>query len=296
MEIKDNMSQLHKCGTIALLGEPNAGKSSLINAIVGCQVAITAPMAGTTRDAIRGILNTKHSQLIFIDTPGMQRATNLLEQKMNRMISGAVKTADVICFVFDVNNIKQKTLNKLANYKDFGVPVIVVVTKTDSASPAKLFQVLDQLKEFSFVKEFVPVSSHKKNGIDTLIECLEKYLPEGESIYDESMYTDSSEKVMAAETIREAIINQLRDEVPTGVKVVITKFEIEQRTVNIDADIVCDKPNHKKIIIGNKGNLIRAIGVKARQNLEKLLGRHVMLHTYVIVREGWRDQSKWLQD
>ncbi len=290
------MSNTHKCGTVALLGEPNAGKSSLVNALVGCQVAITAPMAGTTRDAIRGILNTNQAQIIFVDTPGMQRATNLLEHKMNRMISGAVKSADVICFVLDVNHVTQKNLTKLANYEDFGVPVIVVVSKIDSAKQAKLFQVLDQLKDFHFVKEFVPVSAHKKIGLKTLIECLEKYLPDGNSVYDDTMYTDSSIRTMAAETIREAIINKLHDEVPTGVKVVITKFETEQRTVNIDADIICDKPNHKKIIIGNQGNLIRAIGVTARQKLEKLLGQHVMLHTYVLVREGWRDQTNWVQD
>ncbi len=290
------MSKTHKCGTVALLGEPNAGKSSLVNALVGCQVAITAPMAGTTRDAIRGILNTDQAQIIFIDTPGMQRATNLLEHKMNRMISGAVKTADVICFVLDVNHVTQKNLTKLANYEDFGVPVIVVVSKIDSAPQAKLFQVLDQIKGYQFVKEFVPVSSRKKIGLKTLIDCLEKYLPDGDSVYDETMYTDSSERTMAAEAIREAIINKLHDEVPTGVKVVITKFETEQRTVNIDADIICDKPNHKKIIIGNQGRLIRSIGVDARQKLEKLLGQHVMLHTYVLVREGWRDQTTWVQD
>ncbi len=290
------MNKIHKCGSVALLGEPNAGKSSLINALVGCKVAITTPMAGTTRDAIRGILNTKQSQIIFVDTPGMQRATNLLEHKMNRVISGAVKSADVICFVLDVGHLTQKALVKLSNYENFGVPVIVVVSKIDSVQPAKLFQVLDQLKNYQFVKEFVPVSSIKKIGIETLITCLEKYLPEGEPIYDEAIYTDSSERTMAAETIREAIINQLRDEVPTGVKVVITKFENGQRTINIDADIICDKPNHKRIIIGNQGKLIHAIGVNARQQLEKLLGQHVILHTFVIVRPGWRDQTSWLQD
>ena len=290
------MSMKHKCGTVALLGEPNAGKSSLVNALVGCQVAITAPVAGTTRDAIRGILNTNQSQIIFIDTPGMQKATNLLEHKMNRMISGAVKMADVICFVLDVNRVSKKTLNKLANYQDFGVPVVVVISKIDSTTQIKLFQLLDQLKTFSFVKEFVPLSAHKKIGLKTLVECLEKYLPEGEAIYDDALYTDTSTRAMAAETIREAIINQLHDEIPTGVKVVITKYETEGRTVKIDADIICDKPNHKKIIIGNRGKLIRAIGIKARQNLEKLLGQHVMLKTYVLVREGWRDQATMLQD
>ena len=288
--------KLHKCGTVALLGEPNAGKSSLVNALIGCQVSITAPMAGTTRDAIRGILNTEHAQIIFVDTPGMQRATNLLEHKMNRMISGAVKTADVICFVLDVNHVTPKNLQKLANYETFGVPVIVVVSKIDAVSPAKLFQVLDQIKTYKFVKEFVPISALKKNGLDVLVECLEKYLPEGAAIYDDTMFTDSTERAMSAEIIREAIINQLRDEVPAGVKVVITKYTLAQRTIEIDADIICDKPNHKKIIIGNQGRLIRQIGITARQKLEKMLGKHVKLQTYVIVREGWRDQAQWVKD
>ena len=288
--------KLHKCGTVALLGEPNAGKSSLVNALIGCQVSITAPMAGTTRDAIRGILNTEHAQIIFVDTPGMQRATNLLEHKMNRMISGAVKTADVICFVLDVNHVTPKNLQKLANYETFGVPVIVVVSKIDAVSPAKLFQVLDQIKTYKFVKEFVPISALKKNGLDVLVECLEKYLPEGGAIYDDTMFTDSTERAMSAEIIREAIINQLRDEVPAGVKVVITKYTLAQRTIEIDADIICDKPNHKKIIIGNQGRLIRQIGITARQKLEKMLGKHVKLQTYVIVREGWRDQAQWVKD
>lgn len=290
------MNTINKCGSVALLGEPNAGKSSLINALVGCKVAITAPMAGTTRDAIRGILNTKQSQIIFVDTPGMQRATNLLEHKMNRTISGAVKSADVICFVLDVNHVTEKVLSKLSNYQDFGVPIIVVVSKIDQVKPEKLFQVLNKIKQYDFVKEFVPVSSVKKIGLETLIECLEKYLPAGEPIYEDEIYTDSNERVMVAEIIREAIINQLHKEVPTGVKVVITKFATENRTVNIDADIVCDKPNHKKIIIGNQGKLIRTIGITARKKLEDLLGQHVMLHTFVIVREGWRDQAQWLQD
>ncbi|MCQ2382068.1 MAG: GTPase Era [Clostridia bacterium] len=290
------MSKIVKCGSVALLGEPNAGKSSLINALIGCKVAITAPMAGTTRDAIRGILNTEQSQIIFVDTPGMQRATNLLEQKMNRAISGAVKTADVICFVLDVNHVTTKVLSKLANYESFGVPVIAVISKIDNAKPEKVFQVLDQLKQYDFIKEFVPVSSFKKIGLDTLISCLEKYIPNGEPIFDDTTYTDSSERTMSAEIIRESIINQLHDEVPGGVKVVITKFEVEGHTVNIDADIICDKPNHKKIIIGNQGNLIRSIGINARKKLENLLGQHVVLHTFVIVREGWRDQIKWLQD
>ncbi len=290
------MNQINKCGSVALLGAPNAGKSSLINALVGCHVTITAPMAGTTRDAIRGILNTQKAQMIFVDTPGMQRATNMLEHKMNRAISGAVKSADVICFVIDVKHVTDKILNRLANYENFGVPVIVAISKIDSVSPAKLFQILDQLKQYRFVKEFVPISALKKIGLDTLVECLEKYLPEGAPIYDDTLYTDSSVRSMSAEIIREAIINQLHKEVPAGVKVIITKFETIERTVKIDADIICDKLNHKKIIIGNQGKLIRKIGIVARQKLEKLLGQHVTLHTFIIVREGWRNQTEWLQN
>lgn len=286
----------HKCGTVALLGAPNAGKSSLLNALVGCSVAITAKMAGTTREAIRGILNTKEAQIIFVDTPGMQPATNLLERKMNREISGAVKSADVICFVLDVGNVSPVILRKLANYQDFGVPVILALTKIDSARPEKVFQALDKLKPLAFIKEFIPVSAYKKIGLDDLVQSIVQYLPSGDAIYDLQSYTDSSTRQMAAEIIRGAVINNIRDEVPAGVKVVITQFAEQDRTVKIDADIICDKPNHKKIIIGSGGTLIRKIGTQARQELQALLGRHVVLNTFVMVREGWRDQAHWLNN
>lgn len=286
----------HKCGTVAIIGEPNAGKSSLINALVGDTVAITAAMAGTTRQAIRGILNTNNAQIIFVDTPGMQPATNLLERQMNRAISGAVKSADVICFVIDVTNVNSRALSKLANYQDFGVPVILALTKIDRAQPAKILTALQRLQEFTFVKDFVPVSALKRQGLSDLVTCLEKYLPIGQPIFDRDVYTDSTERAMATEIIRSAVINRTADEVPAGVKVVITEFNAVDRSIKIAADIICDKVNHKKIIVGAQGKMIRQIGIDARRELEKLLGRHVVLSTFVIVREGWRDQVNWLRD
>lgn len=286
----------HKCGTVAIIGEPNAGKSSLINALVGDTVAITATLAGTTRQAIRGILNTDNAQIIFIDTPGMQPATNMLERQMNRAISGAVKSADVICFVIDVTNVNSRVLNKLANYQDFGVPVVLALTKIDRAQPAKILAALQRLQEFTFVKDFVPVSALKRQGLTDLIACLEKYLPTGSAIFERDVYTDSTERAMATEIIRGAVIHRTADEVPAGVKVVITEFTTVDRSIKIAADIICDKVNHKKIIVGAQGKMIRQIGIDARRELEKLLGRHVILSTFVIVREGWRDQVNWLRD
>ncbi len=286
----------HKCGTVAIIGEPNAGKSSLLNALVGTTVAITAAMAGTTRQAIRGVLNTDNAQIIFVDTPGMQAATNLLERQMNRAISGAVKTADVLCFVLDATNVTERALRKLGNYQDFGAPVILALTKIDCVPPAKVMNALQRLRDFTFIKDFVPVSALKRQGLTDLISCFTKYLPVGEPIFDRDVYTDSTERAMAAEIIRGAVINHTADEVPAGVKVVITEFATVNRSIKIAADIICDKVNHKKIIIGAQGKMIRQIGIDARRNLEKLLGRHVVLSTFVIVRAGWRDQVNWLRD
>lgn len=285
-----------KCGTVALIGEANAGKSSLLNALVGTSVAITAAMAGTTRQAIRGILNIDHAQIIFVDTPGMQKARNLLEKQMSRSISGAVKTADVICFVLDVTNVTPSALSKLANYRDFGVPVLLALTKIDCARPEKILYALDQVKQYDFIKEFLPVSAHKRIGLDDLIRSLIQYLPAGPAIYAADEYTDSSERTLTAEIIRGAVINHTKDEVPAGVKVTLTKFNTKERTIEIAADIICDKPNHKKIIIGNQGKMIRAIGITARRDLEKMLGRHVDLTTFVVVRPGWRDKVDYLQN
>lgn len=286
----------YKCGTVAIIGEPNAGKSSLINALVGSTVAITATMAGTTRQAIRGILNTDKAQIILVDTPGMQPATNLLEKQMSRAISGAVKTADVICFVIDVTNVTTRALNKLANYQDFAVPVVLALTKIDRVRPAKVLSALQRLQSFTFIKDFVPVSALKGQGLNELVACLTQYLPNAQPIYDHDVYTDSSERAMAAEIIRGAVIKHTLDEVPAGVKVVITEFTEIDRSVKIAADIICDKVNHKKIIVGAQGKMIRQIGIEARREMEKLLGRHVILSTFVIVREGWRNQTSWLRD
>lgn len=290
------MTPEFRCGTVALLGEPNAGKSSLLNTLIGCQVSITAPMAGTTRESIRGILNTAAAQIIIIDTPGMQTPTNLLERKMNREISGSVKSADVICFMLDVTHVTEKVLQKLANYQAFDAPVIVVVSKIDAVRPEKVFQLLDKIKHLTFIKEFIPISAHKKIGLNNLINSITKLLPAGTAQYPREEYVDSTERQMAAEIIREAVINHVHDEVPAGIKIVINKYQIENRSVHIEADIICDKPNHKKIIIGNQGKMIRSIGIDARTKLEKLLGQHVVLNTYIIVRNGWRNQAKWLND
>ncbi len=285
-----------KCGTVAFIGAPNAGKSTLLNSIIGCEVAITSSMAGTTRNAIRGILNTENAQIIFVDTPGMQESRNLLEKKMNRSISGAVKTADVICYMIDVANSGQDVLDKLANYKNFGAPVIVIITKVDKVLPEKIFKLLDKLRKFEFIKSFIPASAKTKKNVDLIIKEIINYLPNAEKMYEDDEYTDITLRDMASEIIRGEVINTIWDEVPKGVNVIIKDFKEEGRGYKITADILCDKLSHKKIIIGAGGKNIQKIGTNARKKIEKLTGKHIVLNTFVIVKEGWRDKETWIQD
>jgi GTP-binding protein Era len=271
---------------------PNAGKSSLLNAVVGEEIAVTADMAGTTREDIQGIVNTENAQIIFVDTPGMQKSGNLLEKKMNRMISSAVRSADIICFVMDVSGVGAEEMRKLANYRDFGLPVIVTLNKIDKTTPDKVFETLGKLKQFDFVRAFVPVSAYLGKNIDTLVDEIIKYLPEREPVYGKDEYTDETVRDLTAEIIRGEIIHNLRAEIPHGVAVIIKEFNETNREVKISADIICDKPAHKKIIIGSGGEKIKTIGINARKKAEKLLGRHVVLNTFVVVREGWRNNNE----
>jgi GTP-binding protein Era len=284
-----------KCGAVALLGAPNTGKSSLLNALVGEPVAITADMPGTTRESIRGVRNVPGAQIIFADTPGMQKSKSLLDRSMSRSISGAVKSADIICFVLDVTDITAEELTILSNYREFPTPVIVVLNKIDRVRPDKIFAALDKLKQFAFVKSFVCVSAKTKKGLDTLVAEIVNLLPAGEPLYDKDEYTNQTVREMAAEIIRGEVINSLRAEIPRGVAVDITKWEEAGREVHISADIICDKPAHKKIIIGTKGEKIKTIGILSRKKIEKLTGKHVMLNTFVAVREGWRNDPEMFQ-
>ena len=281
----------NKCGSVVFMGEPNVGKSSLLNALVGEQVSIVAGMAGTTRESVRGYLSGDGWQIVFLDTPGMDKKTvrDGLQKLMSKNISGAVTESDVICYVLDALDIQDEYIQKIRNLKD-KKPLIVVVNKIDRTNFEKLYPNLQKLNELGLV--VVPCSSKTGKNMDVLIQDIVKHLPEGSAEFNEEEFTDQSVRKICAEIIRGALIEYLRQEVPHGVAVKIVVFNEKPKEIEIDAEIICAKPSHKPIIIGKGGAMLKKVGISARKKIEELTGKHIRLSTHVLVRENWRDSKE----
>ncbi len=289
-----------KSGYIAIVGKPNAGKSTLLNAIIKEKVSIVSPKAQTTRNNITGIFNRKDCQLIFVDTPGLNITNSHLDEYMQKSIKGAVVGVDVIIIALDGtkkhNNTDIDIINK---YASLNIPIILVVTKIDALDNERIFKILSSLNNLEKVAEIVPVSSTKSRNIDTLIDVLLKYVPEideSEKYFDEDMYTDKSLKFIASEIIREKALYFLDKEIPHGIAVSVVKYEEDDNIVNIDADIICEKDSHKNIIIGKGGSMLKRIGHEARVSFQKVVQCKVNLNLWVKVKQNWRDNIGFLNE
>jgi GTP-binding protein Era len=288
---------MFKSGKVVLLGEPNVGKSSLLNKLVGEPVSAVTPMAGTTREQIRGYRTDDGFQIIFLDTPGMGkgRARTGLDKFMNKSISRAVAEADVICYVLDATAFGRSDIQKIVNLRDKR-PIVVAVNKSDKTNYAKLYPKLAGLNALDFVRAIVPVSAVHGENLDALVSEIVKTLPEGTREADTDEYTDRSVRQMCAEILRAQLIKTLSAEIPHGIAVRVTRFTEKSSDIEIDAEIICAKPNHKPIIIGKRGAVLKSVGTAARREMEKLTGRHVRLNTHVLVREGWKDSNSMLDE
>ena len=285
-------TQTFKCGTVALIGEPNTGKSSLVNALVGEPVSIVSDRAGTTRERIRGVLNGDGFQIVFLDTPGMLKQNDGLGKFMRKSISHAVAEADVLIYVLDAADIRGA--HKIAHYQG-KQPLIIAVNKTDLTNFEKLYPALGELNKLTFVKAIVPISVKTRANLSTLVAEIVKTLPGGKPMFADDDFTDQSVKKMCEEIFRGELLNALRAEVPHGVAVRAAQFTETARQVDINIEILCAKPTHKPIIIGKNGAVLKAAGIAARRQIEKLLGKHANIKSHVLVRENWRD-SKTLLD
>lgn len=291
-----NSKENFKSGKVVLIGEPNVGKSSIVNAIVGEDVSIVTNIAGTTREEIRGIKTTDKYQIIFLDTPGMHKAHNQLQKFMSRSISHALSGADLIVYVIDSTDFKDAYIKKLSNYENAGIPVIVVINKTDKTTFEKMYPRLDALGKLSFVKSIIPTSVKNGFNIDVLEGEIAKYLPYGIAMHDEENYTTQTTKKMSEEIIRKSLLELTKREIPHSVAVKITKFDEGKKEIEIHADIFCDRESQKPIIIGKRGELLKRVGETARKEIQALTGKHIKIFTHVIVREGWRDKKSILDD
>lgn len=268
-----------KCGYVAILGQPNAGKSSLLNFLIGEEVAIVSHRRQTTRNSILGIKNSKDYQIIFIDTPGIHHSKNQLDKYMMKNVRSAIATAEVVVYLFDgsvqMDNEEKDYIQMLKNKCE---NLILVQTKSDKKQIEN---------EFDATK----ISVVSGENIDALVDKIVKLLPERQPIFDEDLYTDKSISFLIAEKIRGYLLNNLDKEIPHGVAVLITSFQESETLVEIEAEIVCEKEQHKGIIIGKSGANLKKLGQETRKYVEDLLEKKCMLKLFVKVEKDWRNKN-----
>ena len=280
-----------KSGFVAILGEPNVGKSTLLNSILKEKVSIVSPKPQTTRNKILGIYNDEESQIVFIDTPGIHKSKNKLDDYMSKAITTAKSDVDVILYVIDGSKkITEKTLDNLNKYTN-NANVILGVNKIDDTTYVKLYPELTKCNTLQNIKDIVPVSALKSKNLEELIKVIKSYLHEDIKYFDDDVYTDKSIKFLVGEIIREKTLWLLQDELPHGIAIEIARFDESNQIVEIDADIILEKASHKSIVIGKNGAMLKNIGTKSRLDIEKLLDRKVMLKLFVKVREDWRNSA-----
>ncbi|MBR0189217.1 MAG: GTPase Era [Clostridia bacterium] len=285
-----------KSGTVAVIGRANAGKSTLINVIVGEKVSIVSPKPQTTRDRILGVLNGEDCQIAFWDTPGLYRADNLLNSVMQKTAEDSAKDVDLILFVIDCHDgISEADKNLLAKYQKGKIPVVAVLTKTDIMTESLLISCIKELGENS---EIVPVSARKGKNVKELVKVIKSKLADGDKLFEEDIISDRSEKFMISEILREKILLKTDKEIPHGVAITVNKFALrpDGSCYDISLDIICERANHKAILIGKQGAKIKEISSFARQDMEKFLGRKVFLTTYVKVKEDWRNSASLIRE
>lgn len=280
-----------KSGFVAILGQPNVGKSTLLNAILKEKVSIVSPKPQTTRNKILGILNDDDGQIVFIDTPGIHNSHNKLDEYMNKAIINAKEDVDVILYVVDGRKkITDQTIELLNKYTKNTENIILVVNKIDETTYEKLYPELAKCNGLENIKDIVPISALKGKNLEELIKVIKSYMKDDVRYFDEDIYTDQSIKFLVSEIIREKALWLLQDELPHGIAVDITRFS-EGELCEIDVDLIVERPNHKQIVIGKNGLKLKEIGTKSRLDIEKLVDRKVMLRIFVKVKEDWRNSS-----
>lgn len=289
-----------KNGFVAIVGLPNVGKSSLINSLMGQKISIVSSKPQTTRTRILGVLTRNETQLVFIDTPGILTPKTKLGKYMEKSIFSSVSSVDIALLVVDANrSIKNEELKLLDKLKTIKIPIILAINKIDLINDKTLL--LKKLTEFSKLYDFkaiVPISAKKKDGLNSLLDELVSLAIPGIHFFDDDTLTDQPEKVIVAEIIREKILRLIDKEIPHGIAVAIESMKERQNKslMDISAVIYCDKENHKKIIIGKNGNMLKNIGSKARKDIEMFLDIKINLNLWVKVKENWKNKITLLKN
>ena len=286
----------YKSGFVALIGRPNVGKSTLLNFLVGQKVAIMSPQPQTTRNKISGIYTDDQEQIVFIDTPGIHKPKNKLDDFMDKSSYSALDEVDVVLFMVEPEPAGKGDQYIAELLKKIKKPVFLVINKIDKVHPDKLLSIIDSYKNLGDFAEIVPISASQGNNVSELIKTIAKYLPEGPQFYDADQLTDRPEYFIVAELICEQVLKLTHEEVPHATAVVVDRMrDHEGGKLQIEATIYVERPGQKGIIIGKKGQMLKQIGIAARQEIEALLGEKVNLRLWVKVQKNWRSDPAFLK-
>lgn len=288
-----------KAGYVAVIGKANAGKSTLINVLVGEKVAIVSPKPQTTRDRILGILTKEDYQIVFVDTPGLYKARNALSELMMRTTDQSAKDVDLILYVVDGHTgVPDEEIETIRKYQGLHIPMYIVYTKTDIMPKENIPLDLVKFSDANLDLDVFPVSARRGTNMRRLEEAIVEALPEGDRLFGEDVVSDRSERFMISEIMREKILLKYDKEIPHGVAVIVREFKKRDtgNLYDILLDIVCEKQSHKAILIGKQGKALKEVAAFARQDMEKFLGAKVFLTTYVKVKEDWREKEGLIKE
>ena len=288
-----------KSGFLALVGKPNAGKSTLLNSLIQQKVSIVSPKPQTTRNKVLGIWTEDDCQMVFVDMPGIIKPKNTLGQYMEKSIDSAVRDVDAIVYVTDGHKgISDEDIDLMQKYGARGVPMVVVVSKTDICQPEKLMLELAKLNELNFVKEIYCISAKRNRNVSQLKDGLKKYLTDTIKYFADDDVTDKSQRFLVTEIIREKILLLCDNEIPHGIGVTLNKMEYNKlkKMWDIDANIIVEKASHKPIILGKQGKMIKQIGTYSRESIEKMLESKIYLSLWIKVKEDWRNSDYMLKE
>ena len=280
----------YKVGYVSIIGRPNVGKSTLLNTLLGRKVTIVSPRPQTTRNRILGIKTTEKGQIIFMDNPGIHRPLHKLNEFMMEQVYQSLEGSDLVLLMVDITQEFGKGDEFVVNMlKKVDKPIFLLINKIDKVKKSKALPLIDLYKDLLPFKEIIPISALKGTNLDVLEDLIYQYLPEGQKLFPDDMVTDISDRFLISEIIREKVLHYTREEIPYSVGVLVEQVEERDGLLYIYATIFVEKENHKKIVIGKGGNLIKLIGMKAREELEFLFGTKIYLDLVVKVKKGWRD-------
>jgi GTP-binding protein Era len=284
-----------KSGFVNIFGKPNAGKSTLLNALMGEKLAIVSSKVQTTRHRIKGILTTDLYQIIFSDTPGIIDPKYKLHEKMMAAVKSALEDADLALLLVDIND-DWNEVDSLFSSLRLKATALVVINKTDKTNPVKIKEAIDFFKDKKYSKEAVAISALTASKVPELLDLIVQLLPEGEAFYNEDEISDLPTKFFVAEIIREKIYNLLEDEIPYHTTVIVNEFKQKSTLIKIRAEIIVQRESQKAIIIGEGGKMIREIGFQARKEIEQFVDQKIFLELFVKVRPKWRENELFLKE